>query len=193
MISTNHRRNFFNIILNAPSVDRIITSNSMNQVSVDASQCNDYYLHKLDVPRPKEGGSSGQTASLDNKNIEIAEWISKVMSNEQRSNFLFPAKSEGPDLMFFLSNGPNPMILCAVQVLFAKSPKCSSALSIIHKYKIQKINANYLKLLLKVQNKPNRTPAKQTHAGTRDFDQMAWFMPVSRSHYPHLRRNFDSD
>lgn len=114
MISTNHRRNFWNIISNAPSVDRIVTWNSINQVSVNVARYNDYYIHKLDVPQPKEG-SGGKIDSLDDKRIGIAEWIQKVINHEQRATFLFPAKLGGPDLMFFLSNGKN-QILCAVQV-----------------------------------------------------------------------------
>lgn len=35
--------------------------------------------------------------SLDDKKIEIARWIKKVIENEQRSNFLFPRKIGGPD------------------------------------------------------------------------------------------------
>lgn len=86
----------------------------MNPFSDQASRYKDYYVYKLNFPRPSES-NRGNIDSLDDKKIEIAQWIEKVAKNEQRSNFLFPKKIGGPDLMFFLSNGKNP-ILCAIQV-----------------------------------------------------------------------------
>lgn len=86
----------------------------MDPLSDQSSRYEDYYIYKLDVPRPSEG-NRGNIDSLDDKTIEIAQWIEKVVRKEQRSNFLFPKKIEGPDLMFFLNKGTN-LILCAVQV-----------------------------------------------------------------------------
>ena len=86
----------------------------MDPLPDQASRYKDYYLYKLNVPRPSEG-DRGKIDSLDDKKIEIAQWIEKVTNNEQRSNFLFPKKIGGPDLMFFLSNGEN-LVLCAAQV-----------------------------------------------------------------------------
>ena len=86
----------------------------MDPLSDQASRYKDYYAYKLNVPRPSEG-NRGNINSLDDKKIEIAQWIEKVTKNEQRSNFLFPKKIGGPDLMFFLSKGKN-LILCAAQV-----------------------------------------------------------------------------
>ena len=89
-----------------------MTSGWTNPHSTQGPRCKDYYLYNV--------GNEAKYADLVDKELTIPQWIEKTVKNEPRSNFLFPSKMEGPDLMFFLNNGLD-IKLCAVQVRALKS------------------------------------------------------------------------
>jgi hypothetical protein len=81
---------------------------------MNSAQYNNYYLLKFEIPQPYKN-KKRKIDGLDDKKITIATWIERSLQNEPRSNFLFPGKMDGPDLMFFLSNS-GIKVLCAAQV-----------------------------------------------------------------------------
>lgn len=79
-------------------VNPTVASNSLLS---QATRYNNLYLHKPEILQP--GQTSGRGIDgLDGRTIAISEWVARVGAKEQHSNFLFPTKMEGPDLVFFL-------------------------------------------------------------------------------------------